>query len=178
MVLLVIVILGIAAFCFCKGYILAGVICLAGFSGKYGWPALIFTSIYLFYKGNFIIGILPIVLIVWNVIGLRREILLNIGKKREDGVINNWITLVHESYKYGKKGEYWKSIELAKKALELNPRASEAWRLIGNAYEFLGDEMEQANNYEQVSDFHKKATEAWKKAKEIDPKTIIPGYHE
>lgn len=59
----------------------------------------------------------------------------------------SWITLVHESYAYGRKGEYQKSIELAQKALKLNPRASEAWRLIGNAYEFLGDEMEEAGKY-------------------------------
>lgn len=38
----------------------------------------------------------------------------------------SWITLVHESYKYGGKGEYWKSIESAQKALQLNLRASEA----------------------------------------------------
>jgi hypothetical protein len=50
---------------------LAGVVCLAGFSGTYGWPALIFTSIYLFYKGEIAVGILPIALIVWNIYGLK-----------------------------------------------------------------------------------------------------------
>jgi len=60
---------------------------------------------------------------------------------------NTWIALVHESYKYGVKGDYWKSIEFAKKALELNPRASEAWRLIGNAYEFLGDALKEGRKF-------------------------------
>ena len=94
-------------------------------------------------------------------------------KKNED-----WISLVHESYLYGMKGEYWKSIELAQKALEINPRASEAYRLIGNAYELLGDEMEKSGDYEKAEEYHKKATEAWNKAKKINPKIIIPFYHE
>jgi len=96
MVLLISVILGVAAFCFYKGYILAGIVCLAGFSGKYGLLALIFTSIYLFSKGDVIVGILPIALIVWNIYGLKL-----MGRKAEN---QNWKTLVHESYKYGKKG--------------------------------------------------------------------------
>ena len=89
-----------------------------------------------------------------------------------------WIFLTHEAYKYGRKGEYQKSIELAKKAIQLNPRASEAWRLIGDAYEFLGDEADEYGNHERAREFHKKATEAWNKAKEINPNITIPGYHE
>ena len=88
-----------------------------------------------------------------------------------------WIHLVHESYKAGKKGKYQESIYLAQKALELNPRASEAWRLIGNACELLGDEIEKAGEIEKAAELHKNATEAWDKAKEINPKIIIPGYH-
>jgi len=120
----------------------------------------------------------------------------------------DWIILTHESYKYGKKGEYWKSIESAEKAIELNPRASEAWRLMGNAYELLGDALRDAAIYgpfiftrlEEIGvpsphnektwaifnqlgglspdNYYKKATEAWDKAKEINPKIIIPGHHE
>jgi len=70
--------------------------------------------------------------------------------KQEKEQTKNWVLLTHEAYEYGKRSEYWKSIELAKKALELNPRASGAWRLIGNAYEFLGDEMEQTGKYKEV----------------------------
>lgn len=31
--------------------------------------------------------------------------------------------------------------------------------------------------YEQTTEYHKKVTEAWDKAKKINPKIIIPGYH-
>lgn len=97
--------------------------------------------------------------------------------KRAEKQGREWILLTHEAYECSKKGEYRKSIELAEKAIGLNPRASEAWRLIGNAYEFLGDEMEKSGGYEQATEYHRKATEAWNKAKEINPKIIIPGYH-
>lgn len=94
-------------------------------------------------------------------------------KKNED-----WLTLVQESYLYGIKGEYWKSIELAQRALKINPRSAEAWRLIGNAYELLGDEMEESGDYKKAEEYHKKAAEAWNNAKKINPKIIIPFYHE
>lgn len=170
MVLLIIVILGVASFCFYKGYILAGIVTLAGFSGRYGFLALIFTSGYLFYKGDFIVGIIPIALVAWNIYGLWL-----MRWKREN---KDWINLVRESYKYATQGEYWKSIELAQKAIERNPNTAEAWRLIGNAYELLGDEMEESGDYEKAEEYHKNATEAWDKAKEINPNIIIPGYHE
>lgn len=98
--------------------------------------------------------------------------------KRGKGQVKNWVLLAHEAYERGKRGEYWKSIELAKKALELNPRASEAWRLIGNAYELLGDEMKQTGKYKKAEEFGEKATMAWDEAKKINPNIIIPGYHE
>lgn len=94
MILLIIVILGVATFCFYKGYILAGVVCLVGFSGKYGWPALIFTSIYLFYKGEVITGMLPIALIVWNIYGLKF-----IGRKGDyEGITTTNISYGSEAY--------------------------------------------------------------------------------
>lgn len=105
----------------------------------------------------------------------------------EKDIFESWINLVHESYKYDNKGEYLKSMKLAQKALELNPRASEAWHLIGNAYEHLSHEREVASKTErfnkkekhkQAAEYHKKATEAWDKAKEINPDTVIPGYPE
>jgi tetratricopeptide (TPR) repeat protein len=97
-------------------------------------------------------------------------------RAREEG--EEWVTLTHQAYESGMKGDYQKSIELARKAIELNPRASEAWRLIGNAYEFLGDEAQESSSYDQAREYHKKATDAWNKAKEISPKIAIPGYHE
>lgn len=39
-----------------------------------------------------------------------------------------WLKLVKQSYSKGASGEYWDSIRLAEQALELNPRASEAYR--------------------------------------------------
>lgn len=71
MVLLILVIGGVAVFCFTQGYIPIGVICLGGFSKKYGWPALIITTGFLFIKGHWFIGSLPLLLIGWNIIGLR-----------------------------------------------------------------------------------------------------------
>ena len=105
----------------------------------------------------------------------------------EKNIFESWRNLVHESYKYNNKGEYSKSIELAKRALEINPRASEAWLLLGNAYEHLSQEREIASKtqrfnkkekYKQAVEYHKKATEAWDKAKEINSNTVIKGYPE
>lgn len=93
------------------------------------------------------------------------------------GIFKPWIRYVNKSNRYGAKGDYWKSIEFAEKALELNPRSSEAWRLIGNAYEFLGDDMELSGDNDKAKKYHSKATEAWDKAKQINPNVSIPGYH-
>jgi len=118
--------------------------------------------------------ILAVLLAVPNTYGLKLTKFL-LGRKTES---KHWVILTHKSYEAAVKGEYWESIYLAQKALELNPRASEAWRLIGNAYEFLGDESEESDQLGQAAEFHKNATQAWDKAKEINPNTIIPGYHE
>jgi len=61
MVLLFLVIIGIAAFCFIQGYNAPCIICLLGFSGKIGFIALAVTSILLFYNGHWIIGVVPLV---------------------------------------------------------------------------------------------------------------------
>ncbi len=79
MALLVLVIGGVSIFCFTQGYIAAGVICLVGFSKQFGWPALIATSIYLFTKEHWIAGALPLLLIAWNLVGLKM-----LKKSRED----------------------------------------------------------------------------------------------
>ena len=167
MLLLIAVILSVAIFCFIKGYIFVGIICLAGFSGKIGWLALVVTSVYLLSKGNYIIGILPLALIAWNLYGLK------FSDQEEP-----WILLVKKSFNFGKKGDYQASIKSAKKALELNPNAAEAWRLIGNAYELMADELDGAGDILESAINRRKATEAWNKAKEIDPNIIIPAYHE
>lgn len=90
----------------------------------------------------------------------------------------NWFALTRRAFKCSRRGEYQRSIELAEKAIKLNPRASEAWRLMGNAYELLGDEMEEKGNYSRAKEYHKKATEAWDEAKKINPRIIIPFYHQ
>ncbi len=71
MVLLVLVIGGISIFCFVKGYPVIGVICLFGFSKTFGFVALLATSIFLFVEGHWVVGLLPTLLIGWNLIGLR-----------------------------------------------------------------------------------------------------------
>ena len=90
----------------------------------------------------------------------------------------DWLALTHRAFKCSRRGEYQRSIELAEKAIKLNPRASEAWRLIGNAYELLGYEVEENRNYDLAREYHKKATEAWDKAKKINPHIVIPFYHQ
>lgn len=105
-----------------------------------------------------------------------RKVIQGKEKNYEEGE-RRWAILTHKAYEYGTRGEYQKSIEFAEKAIQLNPRASEAWRLVGNAYEFLGDEMEQNGKHKEAEDFHRKATMAWDKAKKINPSIIISGYH-
>ena len=71
MLLMIIIILSVAIFCFTHELILIGIICLLGFSKKFGWPALIITSIFLFIKGYWYIALAPLILILWNIIGLK-----------------------------------------------------------------------------------------------------------
>jgi len=71
MILLILLICSVAVFCFYQGYIPIALISLGGFSKKYGWPALIITTGFLFIKGHFFVGSLPLLLIGWNIIGLR-----------------------------------------------------------------------------------------------------------
>lgn len=71
MVLLILVIGGVAIFCFAHGYVPVGVICLGGFSKKFGFVALIITALFLFGRGHWIVGAAPLLLIVWNVVGFR-----------------------------------------------------------------------------------------------------------
>ena len=71
MLVLALVIVGVAVFCFAQGYVAAGIICLAGFSKRFGFVALIVTACVLLANKHWIVGPLPILLIVWNLIGLR-----------------------------------------------------------------------------------------------------------
>lgn len=66
MILLILVIIGVAIFCFIQGYTVAGIICLLGFSGKIGFIALAITSIMLFVEGHWVVGTLPLLLIGIN----------------------------------------------------------------------------------------------------------------
>lgn len=71
MILLFLIIIGVAIFCLYQGYVIIGIICLAGFSKRVGWPALFITSGYLFIMGHWFMGALPLLLMGWNLIGLR-----------------------------------------------------------------------------------------------------------
>ena len=71
MILLILIIGGVAIFCFSKGYIPIGIICIGGFSKKYGFIALIITSVFLFINKHWFIGSLPFLLIVWNILWLK-----------------------------------------------------------------------------------------------------------
>ncbi len=68
-----------------------------------------------------------------------------------------WIKLLHESNAEGMRGNFYKSIRLAEGAIQLNPRASEAYRLIGNAFELKSDEMQESGDIERAAELHKKA---------------------
>lgn len=70
MILVILVVFGVSIFCLVNGYFLVAAICLVGVSKKLGWPALIFTSLFLFAKGHWMVGLLPPLLILWNVVGL------------------------------------------------------------------------------------------------------------
>jgi tetratricopeptide (TPR) repeat protein len=77
----------------------------------------------------------------------------------------DWVALRHEYDQCCRKWEYRKAIKLAQKALRLSPKASEAWRMVGNAYGCLGDELEAGGNSVKAEYFHKRATEAWRELK-------------
>jgi tetratricopeptide (TPR) repeat protein len=51
-----------------------------------------------------------------------------------------WVIFVRQSHRKATESQYQLYIELAKKALELNPRSAEAYCLIANAYEKLAEE--------------------------------------
>lgn len=118
--------------------------------------------------------IVVLIALLYAIYHICMGIMLQRARKRG----KDWILLTHEAYEFGRKGDYHKAIELAEKAIELNPKASEACRLIGNSYELLGDEAQQHGIYEQAVEYHRKATEAWNRAKKNNPKIRIPGYHE
>jgi energy-coupling factor transporter transmembrane protein EcfT len=70
MVLVVAVVLGVAVFCFVKGFVVVGVICLLGISKHVGFVALLITSVFLFSKGYWLPGSIPLLLMAWNLVGL------------------------------------------------------------------------------------------------------------
>jgi len=71
MILLIIGIVGVSIFCFVQGYIWIGLFCLlGGFSHSIGFITLTITTIYLYAKGHWIIGTVPVLLIVWNILGI------------------------------------------------------------------------------------------------------------
>jgi len=70
MLLVILVALGVAIFGFIKGYYFVVVFSLMGMLKGFGFVGFILSSLYLFYKGDWIVGLIPIVLIAWNLIGL------------------------------------------------------------------------------------------------------------
>lgn len=170
-----VIIMGIAIFCFIKGYIAAGIAAVVGIPvghiwlDRIRWPALIFSGTFLVVRG-YPIGLLLATPIVWDIFGLK---LLELREKNA-----GWKGLVMQAYEYARRGKYKETIRVAKKALEINPLVSEAWRLIGNADELIGDKLEIESGSFEADLYHLEATNAWNKAKEIDPKIRIPGYHD
>jgi len=76
MILLILITLGVAAFCFLNGCTLTGIVCLFGFSRHVGFVALVVTSIMLFVQGHSIVATFPLLLVGVNVF------FLNVSKKR------------------------------------------------------------------------------------------------
>ena len=68
MVLLYLVIIGVATFCFLQGYYASGIICFLGFSGRIGFIALVITSTMLLYNEHWIVGAVPLILVGINLI--------------------------------------------------------------------------------------------------------------
>jgi len=61
----------IAIFCFINGYYITGIISLTGVSRTGGMIALIIVSISLFIKNHWIIGSLPLLLVISNLLYLK-----------------------------------------------------------------------------------------------------------
>jgi len=70
MLLVVLVCIGVAIYCFMNGMILAGVLSLAGMSRGIGFLSLIATSVILLMNDHLIAAIFPVGIIVFNVVGL------------------------------------------------------------------------------------------------------------
>jgi hypothetical protein len=71
MLLVIIVAFGVSIYSFIKGYYFAAIASLFGISNSIGFIAFILASIYLFIKGQWVVGIIPLVLIAWNLIGTK-----------------------------------------------------------------------------------------------------------
>jgi tetratricopeptide (TPR) repeat protein len=99
------------------------------------------------------------------------------GHRLKVGHHEDWATLLREYDECCRKGEYRKAVKLAQKALKLNPRAPEAWSMMGSSCETLGDEMEAAGNFDKADDYHRMAGEAWREVKRADPRILRPGYY-
>lgn len=74
----------------------------------------------------------------------------------------------------GSKGEYSKSINLCRKALDINRHISEAWVILGNNYEMEAFNEETKGNLHKAEECHKLAEDAWREAKFINPSIKIP----
>ncbi len=70
MLLVVIVCVGVAIYCFMNGMVLAGVLSLAGMSPGIGFLTLIAASVILVANEHMIAAIFPVAIIVFNIWGL------------------------------------------------------------------------------------------------------------
>jgi len=71
MSLLFMVLVSLAVYCFWMGgeYIYVGLICLLGLSRRVGWLAQLLAVGYLYYKGHWITGFVPLVLLAFFILG-------------------------------------------------------------------------------------------------------------
>lgn len=101
MVLLIAIIVGVAVFCFLHGYSALAIVCLFGFSKRYGWPALLITSAFLFWHRHWFVALLPPLLIMWNIWGLKFE------KKRIISTMKQQAASGNAGAQYGLGGLYF-----------------------------------------------------------------------
>jgi hypothetical protein len=69
---LFLVVMGVAVFCCLNGYLITGLVTLIGVSDRIGFVALAFTAISLYLRGHWIVGTLPLLVIVFYHLYLSR----------------------------------------------------------------------------------------------------------